>query len=948
VAGTALVGHRHLAVVPLGRLPAGDVVAAHTVHGRGDVAGGLAGGGATVVAAGAVGRRREQAVVGLGAQPGRRALVAVLAHCLAVVDGRCRAPRHAIAGAGMAGGALAAHRDIGVELPRVPGTEPALVAAVTVADGHAAERCVGDMVGRLAVCRGIAARVAGTALVGYRRLAVVPLGRLPAGDVVAADAVHTGRDVGRCLARGGATVVAARAVGGAGEQAVVGLGAQPGCRALVAVLAHRLAVVDGRTGLACHAKGRAGVAGRALAAHRHVGVELPRVPGTEPALVTAVTVADGHPRERFVGNVIGRGTTGRREAARVAGGALVGHGHLAVVPVGRLPARHTVAAGAVRAGRHVGRCLTGCSTAVVTASAVGGAGEQAVVGLGAQPGCRALVAILTGCLAVVDGRAGLAGHAKGRARVAGGALAAHRHIGVELTWIPGAESALVAAVAIGDIHPRERLVGNVIGRGTTGRREAARVAACAPAGDRGLAVVPGTGLPAGGGMAAGAIEAGLDVRRGFSAGTTAVVTAGAIGCAGETTVIGFGTACPSAGRLVAVLTGGLAVVHRRAGFARHTKGRAGVAGRALAGDGDVGMELSGVPAPVAALVAAVAVGDGYARERLVGNVVGCRSAGRWEATRVAGTALARNRRLAVVPVGWFPPRHVVAADAVCAGRDVGRCLAHGGAAVVAAGAVGGAGEQAVVGLGTRRPHRGGAMAVLADRLTIVNGGARFGSDAKAAAGMAGGALPRNGNIGMELARIPTGVSALVAGVAIGNGDAGQALVRNVVRGRPVGRWKASGMARGALVGDGHLAVVPGAGLPAGNAVAAGAVGAGRQVGGGLARGGTAVVAAGAIGRAGGGAVVELGPGERHGGVTAFTPLGGGHMAGRLDHIGLGQAVAAGMAGGAITRCALEHARHMAGLAARVGMRARQRKAGLDVVEVACRTLCERRATGQPP
>jgi hypothetical protein len=69
VAGRTLIDNRHLGVIPLGRLPGGRTVAAHTVHAGGNMRRCFARSRTAVMATGAIGNCREQTVVRLGAQP---------------------------------------------------------------------------------------------------------------------------------------------------------------------------------------------------------------------------------------------------------------------------------------------------------------------------------------------------------------------------------------------------------------------------------------------------------------------------------------------------------------------------------------------------------------------------------------------------------------------------------------------------------------------------------------------------------------------------------------------------------------------------------------------------------------------------------------------------------------------------------------------------------------
>ena len=110
-----------------------------------------------------------------------------------------------------------------------------------------------------------------------------------------------------------------------------------------------------------------------------------------------------------------------------------------------------------------------------------------------------------------------------------------------------------------------------------------------------------------------------------------------------------------------------------------------------------------------------------------------------KATGVAGRALVRNGHLAVAPSRRFPARSGMAADAIHRSGHVRSGFACGCIAVVAAGAIGSAVEQAVVRLGAR-PCTGGFMAVLTNRLPVVNRGCRARCRAKAGAQVASGTL----------------------------------------------------------------------------------------------------------------------------------------------------------------------------------------------------------------
>lgn len=144
---------------------------------------------------------------------------------------------------------------------------------------------------------------------------MVPLGGLPAGYAVATDAVDRRGHVRGRFAYSSAAVVACGAVGRRGKQSVVRLSASPRCSGFVAILANRLAVVDGGCRLARSTEAGVGVAGGALSRYRDIGMEYARVPAGIARLVTAVTVGDRHAAERLVWNVAGSWTIRRRKAS---------------------------------------------------------------------------------------------------------------------------------------------------------------------------------------------------------------------------------------------------------------------------------------------------------------------------------------------------------------------------------------------------------------------------------------------------------------------------------------------------------------------------------------------------------------------------------------------------------------------------------------------------------
>ena len=254
------------------------------------------------------------------------------------------------------------------------------------------------MIGGWATCGWKATGVTRRALVRNGHLAVVPCRWFPARGGMAAGAIHRSGHVRAGLSRGCIAIVATGAIRSTVEQAVVGLRAQPGAGGLVAALAHRLAVVDG-CGRACRgSKVGAHVAGCALRGHRHIRVKLTRVPAGISPLVAAVTVADRHPSERLIRYVIGRWSIRGRKASGVAGRALVGHGHLAMVPIRGLPGCGGMAADAIGRSGYVRGRLARRSTCVVATGAIGRRGESAVVHARCGQPARGFVARAAGGL----------------------------------------------------------------------------------------------------------------------------------------------------------------------------------------------------------------------------------------------------------------------------------------------------------------------------------------------------------------------------------------------------------------------------------------------------------------------------------------------------------------------------------------------------------------------
>ena len=118
------------------------------------------------------------------------------------------------------------------------------------------------------------------------------------------------------------------------------------------------------------------------------------------------------------------------------------------------------------------------------------------------------MATLTSRLPIVNGSGRPGGQAKTRTQVAGSALGRQRHIGVQLARSPARVTRLVAGIAIGDGHPRQRRIRDVGGTLAGGWRKTTRMAGRALVGDGLLGVIPLGRLPRRGAVAAHAVHGG--------------------------------------------------------------------------------------------------------------------------------------------------------------------------------------------------------------------------------------------------------------------------------------------------------------------------------------------------------------------------------------------------------------------------------------------------------
>ena len=198
---------RHIRV-ELGRGPAGEGLVTRHAIGRGrNMATRLASGTAAArVATRTVGRRRERAVVDLGAVPGAGRFVAVLAHRLTGVRGIVGLGGLAKRGVAVAAGTTSGSRHVAVETGWRP-TREALMARHAIGRGR-------NMATRLAsgtAAAGVATRTVG----GRRERAVIDLGAAPCrGALVAVLATGRGGNMTPGFASGSRAVVTARAIGG--------------------------------------------------------------------------------------------------------------------------------------------------------------------------------------------------------------------------------------------------------------------------------------------------------------------------------------------------------------------------------------------------------------------------------------------------------------------------------------------------------------------------------------------------------------------------------------------------------------------------------------------------------------------------------------------------------------------------------------------------------------
>jgi hypothetical protein len=110
VTGSALVGHRHLRVIPLRGFPDTGAMAADAIDGGWDMRTQLPCSRTSVMATGAVRRGGKQTVIRLGTSPTGGGLVTGFAHGLASMDGSSRPTRQSIGGTHVTRSALPRYR----------------------------------------------------------------------------------------------------------------------------------------------------------------------------------------------------------------------------------------------------------------------------------------------------------------------------------------------------------------------------------------------------------------------------------------------------------------------------------------------------------------------------------------------------------------------------------------------------------------------------------------------------------------------------------------------------------------------------------------------------------------------------------------------------------------------------------------------------------------------
>ncbi|MFM2083807.1 MAG: hypothetical protein RLY95_625 [Pseudomonadota bacterium] len=124
-------------------------------------------------------------------------------------------------------------------------------------------------------------------------------------------------------------------------------------------------------------------------------MKLAGIPSGKARFMARITVRDHNAGERLIRDMVRDRTVSWRVRSTMTSRALISHRHLGVIPIGRLPTDHSVAANTVKRCGNVHRNLSGRRRAVMTASAVSSAGEERVIRASAQPSSGGLMAALT-------------------------------------------------------------------------------------------------------------------------------------------------------------------------------------------------------------------------------------------------------------------------------------------------------------------------------------------------------------------------------------------------------------------------------------------------------------------------------------------------------------------------------------------------------------------------
>lgn len=257
----------------------------------------------------------------------------------------------------------------------------------------------------------------------------------------------------------------------------------------MAALAIRHAHMDRRAGPAARRGIKSGVTTGALTNNRHTAMEPCWRPSRKSTAMAGIAVGDHHASQGLVRNVVGQAATRRWESAAVAGRTLVGDDDLGVIETGRQPRRCRVAADAIRSpDRNVTRGFPGGRSAVMATCAVRRGREQDVIDLGASPTRRTVTVFAIGNSSMYR-RSRFADRRREAAVMTTRALRGDHHIRVKAGGRPGGVARFVAGVAIGDYHPRQRLIRNMVDRSRSSRWECTAVAAGTLACNGGLRVV---------------------------------------------------------------------------------------------------------------------------------------------------------------------------------------------------------------------------------------------------------------------------------------------------------------------------------------------------------------------------------------------------------------------------------------------------------------------------